>query len=383
MTEKKNLNAKIGASASSDEKEAVRELSNAIRHPDMEAVVFFCSSRYNLGLLGKEIKAAFPCTVIGCTTAGEISSGGYQEGGIVGVGISSPELKLHPRLIFPLRKFDYSEARRLAGTVQSDLIFSDRLDRVKMFGFLMIDGMSILEEQTIATLHHQFEGISIAGGSAGDDLRFAETRIYWDGQFFSNAALFTLFETTLPFYVFQTQHFRPTDKKLVITAADPSRRIVTEINAEPAALEYADALGITVDELNPGVFSNHPVMLKIGDRWYVRSIQKANEDGSLSFYCAIDTGLVLTIAEGHNLVADLQNELDTIQERIPNPGLILGCDCILRKLEAADKGLLPEMEKLLNTVAFIGFSTYGEQFNSIHVNQTLTGVAIGDHDVPN
>jgi len=24
----------------------------------------------------------------------------------------------------------------------------------------------------------------------------------------------------------------------------------------------------------------------------------------------------------------------------------------------------------------VGFSTYGEQFNSIHVNQTLTGVAI-------
>ena len=25
----------------------------------------------------------------------------------------------------------------------------------------------------------------------------------------------------------------------------------------------------------------------------------------------------------------------------------------------------------------IGFSTYGEQFNSMHVNQTFTGVAIG------
>jgi hypothetical protein len=28
----------------------------------------------------------------------------------------------------------------------------------------------------------------------------------------------------------------------------------------------------------------------------------------------------------------------------------------------------------------VGFSTYGEQFNGIHVNQTLTGVAIGRGD---
>jgi len=25
----------------------------------------------------------------------------------------------------------------------------------------------------------------------------------------------------------------------------------------------------------------------------------------------------------------------------------------------------------------IGFATYGEQFNSMHVNQTFTGIAIG------
>jgi hypothetical protein len=181
----------------------------------------------------------------------------------------------------------------------------------------------------------------------------------------------------LPFLVFQTQHFRPTDKKLVITGADPSRRIVTEINAGPAAQEYADMLGLSMKDLGPAVFSKYPPMLKIGDRWYVRSIQKANEDGSLSFYCAIDVGLVLTLARGEDLVSQLKDELDDISRKIPDVELVIGCDCILRKLEIAEKGLIGTVENLLGKFNFIGFSTYGEQFNSIHVNQTLTGVVIG------
>jgi hypothetical protein len=377
MTINERITAKIGSSTLKDEKAAVRELFDKINQKDMEVVIFFCSSKYNLDSLGRELKSVFPCMLIGCTTAGEISSGGYQDEGIVGASLSSKDLKVHPHLITPLKNFDLSAAQQLAVEVQKELVFSDRLTKENMFGILLIDGMSILEEQIIASLHNQFEGISIAGGSAGDDLKFAVTKIYYDGRFLSDAAVITLFETTLPFYVFQTQHFRPTDKKLVITEADPARRIVMEINAEPAAQEYAEALGIPVSELGPVVFSRFPVMLRLGDKWYVRSIQKANEDGSLSFYCAIDKGLVLTIAEGHDIVSDLKQELDEISQKVPNASLILGCDCILRKLEIVEKGLMKEMNGLLSGVNIIGFSTYGEQFNSCHVNQTLTGIVIG------
>jgi hypothetical protein len=34
------------------------------------------------------------------------------------------------------------------------------------------------------------------------------------------------------------------------------------------------------------------------------------------------------------------------------------------------------MSRLLADHDVIGFNTYGEQFNSVHVNQTFTGVAI-------
>jgi hypothetical protein len=376
-TAKDRLRVKTGQTVSADEKEAVGEIFSMIHQPDMEAVIFFNSSSYDLVRLGTELKSTFACTLIGCTTAGEISPKGYQDGGIVAASLSSSELKVHSHLLPDLSRSGSAEIKKIADGLRQDLTFSPLFDRDKMFGFLLIDGLCVLEEQIVSLLYNQLDGVSIIGGSAGDGLRFGETQVYRDGRFVSDAALFTLFETSLPFYVFNTQHFKPTQKKLVITGADPARRIVTEINADPAAIEYARILGLPLAELNPQVFSKYPLMLKIGDSWYVRSIQKVNPDMSLSFFCAIDVGLVLTVARGEDLVADLKVQLDTVSQAMADTRLIVGCDCILRKLELIEKGLLKDVAALLHPTRFIGFSTYGEQCDSVHVNQTLTGFAIG------
>jgi hypothetical protein len=41
------------------------------------------------------------------------------------------------------------------------------------------------------------------------------------------------------------------------------------------------------------------------------------------------------------------------------------------------KGLKKEIEDLFKKNNVVGFSTYGEQFRGVHINQTLTGLAIG------
>jgi hypothetical protein len=284
---------------------------------------------------------------------------------------------MHPSLLSPLSALSVDGVEAMASSLKEELVFSSAFNNTNMFGLLLVDGMSMLEELTIAHLHRGFRGIPIVGGSAGDDLNFKETYVYHDGHFFSDAAVFALIETTLPFTTFKTQHFVPTDTKLVITGADPEHRRVVEINGEPAAQEYADILGMELEALNPTVFSNNPVILRIGGKDYVRSIQKVNDDGSLSFYCAIDEGLVLTLAQGVDLVENLEDQLSAIRRVIPKPELIIGCDCILRRLEVQEKNLSSHLQSTLKEEKILGFSTYGEQFNAIHVNQTLTGVAIG------
>jgi len=377
MNRQSRMQIKMGRSLAKNEAEAVAELREMILQPNQNAIFFFCSSRYDLNVLGKELEQKFACPLIGCTTAGEISTFGYQEGGIVGASIASEELHLHNIVISPLSSFSLSKAEKAAATIRAELSLSTDFNKKCMFGFMLIDGLSLREEVTLASLYNCFEGIPIIGGSSGDDLAFRKTAVYAHGRFISDAAVFSLFETSLPFMTFKTQHFQPTENKIVITGANPAQRIITEINGEPASQEYARVIGLDEGQLTATVFSQNPLLIKIGGDWHVRAIYKMNEDHSLSIFSAIEEGLVMTIGKGVNILRNFEAQITALENRIPRERLFLLCDCILRKLELNSCGELDEMNRLLSCRNNIGFSTYGEQFNSIHVNQTLTGVVIG------
>ena len=118
-------------------------------------------------------------------------------------------------------------------------------------------------------------------------------------------------------------------------------------------------------------------MLRVGGEYFVRSIRKAHPDGSLSFFCAVDNGLVLAVARPGNLAENLRDLLAKVEARVPNLGLVLGCDCILRRLETDRRGEAALVREILRPYPFIGFSSYGEQFDGVHVNHTLPGLALG------
>ena len=250
-------------------------------------------------------------------------------------------------------------------------------DAKNSFALLLIDGLSIREEPVTHALQHALGDLTLFGGSAGDDLNFSKTSVYLGGRFYSDSAVLVLINTSLPFKIFKTQHFVATEKRLVVTEADPVRRVVKEINGLPAAEEYARLLGVEVAELNPLHFADSPVVVMIDGTDYVRSIQKANPDGSLTFFCAIEEGLVLRVAHGVDIVKNLQQTFDKLHEEIGAPQLVLGCDCILRNLEVTQSGLKDVVGEIFKRNNAIGFSSYGEQFHGVHVNQTLTGIAIG------
>jgi len=85
--------------------------------------------------------------------------------------------------------------------------------------------------------------------------------------------------------------------------------------------------------------------------------------------------VVLTLAEPEDMVAHLDRELSALTNE-QAPALILGCDCVLRRVEATQKQITGDISRVLAKHNVVGFSTYGEQVNSMHVNQTFTGVAI-------
>src|SRR5690606_502678 len=107
------------------------------------------------------------------------------------------------------------------------------------FALCFIDGLSHAEEATTSAIHWALDDIPLIGGSAGDDLKFETTRLICNGRVTSDSAIVLLVSTEIPFHVFKTDNFVPTDEKLVVTASDPEHRLVREFNAANAAEEYA------------------------------------------------------------------------------------------------------------------------------------------------
>ena len=370
---------RAGSSRQIDPEAAVRELAHALDQPDIGLVIVFASSAFDLDRLAAQLKDRFgAATVIGCTTAGEIGPAGYLDGSLSGVSIHRDDLVFEVSVLDQLSDFEFRAGQRFAHKLTETL--RQRVPNLapeNAFAFMLIDGLCAREEGVARAFYDGLGGIALVGGSAGDDLAFKQTRVLCDGRFVTDAALLLVATTPFPFTVFKTQHFVSSDERLVVTEAIPEKRIVTEINGCPAADEYARVVGIEIDRLDPMIFAAYPVVVGIGNADFVRSIQKMNPDGSLTFYCAIDEGIVFKVAKGVDMIDNLAAALDTVTQRIGPPSLILGCDCILRHLESKQRGIRERIGALLAGCNVVGFSTYGEQYCGMHINQTFTGVAIG------
>lgn len=325
------------------------------------------------------LRAGFGATpVVGCTTAGEIGPHGFGTGSVVAIGLPADHTCAAVAALPDVRGLGIGCHR---DTVHELLARLDRgqppPDRRRRFAVLLVDGLSFAEEVLASSLHGALDGIPLVGGSAGDGGRFGATHVFAEGAAHPHGAALVIVQTELPFAIFKTQHFVPGERRLVVTAADSPRRIVHELDGEPAADCLSRMLEVPREHLGPETFAKHPVVVRIGGDDYVRSIQKVDADGSLTFYCAIEEGIVLRDARGVGFVDNLAQTLRRLRTEVGEPLATLTFDCILRRTECERDGHAAAVSELLRGARCAGFSTYGEQFHGMHVNQTLTGVVIG------
>jgi hypothetical protein len=353
---------------------ALQKLAQALGPGPFAAVILFISPDADRAALEARLPAAFPgVAVIGCTTAGEISPEGYSEGEIVAVALPSGCFAVEC-LAIDLSHLDGQELigrliRARAGLARRHPDWEDE------FAFVLVDGLSIREDELTAALGPGLGPVPLFGGSAGDGTRFGATFVLQNGQFRQGWAVLMQVRTACKVRVFSLNHLVPTTRRMVVTGADPARRVVHQINAEPAAQEYARLLGKDPAQLTTFTFAAHPVVVRIGGSHHVRAIQRLAPNGDLVFFSAIDEGLVLTLAEPQDMAEHLDLALTELSAG-GRPAAILACDCILRRIEALENQRFGAVSALLKQHGVVGFSTYGEQLNSMHVNQTMTGVAI-------
>ncbi len=316
------------------------------------------------------------CRVLACSSAGGFAFDGYDDDRVVAIAFPSGSFRADAIWLSKLRQhmtLDWMVALR-----RFDEQFRAGDDGGRAFGLLLIDGMSGREELVTATVDAALPEVLVLGGSAGDGLRFEETHLALDGETRPESAIFCMISTDFAVEEVVFDPFVATGTGMVVTGADPENRLILEINAEPAAAEYARLIGLTEAELGPPAFAANPLLERSGGRHYVRAISAVTAEGALMLMSSIETGAILRIGHAESLTAGLRRRMD----QIGPAEMVLGFDCVLRRISVEAAGEAETVGQLCRDFRIAGFNTYGEQHGGIHVNQTFVGLAFLDRALP-
>jgi len=370
---------------SSQQRDAHAAVCEATAHwPDdasPDLLFVFHSSTQNPHAVAASLGERFPNTlVVGCTTAGEWLSGQHKNNALVLSGLSTPAIRWATSVIENLNDSPADSTQKSCRELLQQLnISSSDLNPEKHFCLSFFDGLSTREEPVIAAMANQLGDVPLLGGSAGDDLKFEHAFVIANGKAYQHAALFILAESDIPFHAIKHQHYIPGNIDVVITKADVDKRLVYRLDGMPAAERYAELLGLDVDALTTQVFSDHPLSYPYGDECYVRALRQVCEDRSLEFGCAIEEGMVLSLCEHQDMLNEYDKLIEEFKQHAGQTKLLLLCNCIYRALEGSGSNINQTLAEKTTAISthMIGFDTYGEQWQGLHINQTLVAFALG------
>jgi len=360
---------------------AVAQIAAAIEGVTLAGGLVFCSYRYDRDKLAAALAGLMPeSPLFGCTSAGEVGARGYDSDSIVFIGFPADTFDLTVLPFADLDRFEPEQARKAVRQTAAQA--RDRAHRklgedLSHVAMVLVDGLSHREELLTMTAQEALGEIDLVGGSSGDGLTFSDTGVFFDGQFHRDAAVIGLLSSSRAMHVFSANHYSPGAERMVITEANAETRTVFEINAAPAAEEYMRLVGEPGGSLDMSFCASHPLMVRTGGAYHVRSIQSVNPDGSITFYCAIDRGVVMTIGEHKDRIAQMQEAFAGAGAKVGEIDHVIAFDCVLNRIDAQSRQLGHQVAGLYEDNRVVGFNTYGEQFRAAHVNQTFTGLVVG------
>lgn len=344
--------------------------------------VVFASAVHDLAALGNELALRGVNRVIGASTGRTISANGFEPGAVAGFHLPAGRFATADTVLEDVASMGLPELRERVHRLQLDLGAKAAASFEHRFALLLVDAESRCEERLAAVLGMELNGTPLIGGSAGD-LYFnplghppSSARLLYHGKPAHAAAILCMVASASPVAAYCHNHYMQSDRKFVITDADPARRLVREIDGRPALEVYAAACGFRRPPRESRDFAPFPLMIRIGGHYYARGMQRIYPDGALEFACALEPGLVVALAKPGDMIASLSGLFTTMRQQIGAPELVIGVDCAARTAYMERQGLTKGIEALLRKNAVTGFSSLGEQFNTIHANNSFTCLGV-------
>jgi hypothetical protein len=364
-----------------------RALRQAVAGRIPALIVVFASSELDLKALvadlRTEVEAHVP--VVGCTTAGEISTDGPSDRGVVVAAFGGDDFSVAAAVAE-----NVSEGLREAGAQVAAAVslLNDRPHRILL---LLTDGLAGDQQEIVRGAYSVVgAGVPLVGGCAGDDQHMVTTSVFFDGRVLTNAIVGVAIGSTSPFGIGVRHGWRRVGEPILVTASIGTK--VLTLDDEPALDVYLRRNGASPETVDPATFARfamtHPLGLSKRSGEEVRFIAGADfAERSLQCIAQVPQGGIAWVMEGDDesvLAATDGACVDALEQLGGREAKgVLAFDCIARRGVLGDSGIEREVDRIgaaINGVPVAGFYSYGEIARTkgtggFH-NQTLVVLAV-------
>jgi len=378
----------IGQADRSDANPGALAADRAMAGDDTKLLVVFCSAAQNLAAVVGEIRGrAGDVPLIGCSTAGEIATGGPSEASVVVAAFGGDGFSVATALAEGASK----DLRGAGAAVAACLAeVEDRPHRVLL---LLTDGLAGDQQEIVRGAYGVLgAGVPLVGGCAGDDLRMTETFQVYGDRVMTDAVVAAGIASDAPLGIGVRHGWRRVGEPMLVTSSQGNR--VHTLDNEPALdvylrrLDRADLTSSSAEDL-ARIALTHPLGLgrRAGEE-QVRFIGGGDfAERSLTCIAEVPQGALVWLMEGDDAsVLDATDAAcrDSLVALDGRPAVgVLVFDCIARRGVLGQEGIKAEIDRVAASAGgapVAGFYTYGEiartrGMSGFH-NQTLVVLSI-------
>ncbi len=351
-------------------------------------VVVFASVRLDpAAVLAGVARAAPGAQVVGCTTAGEISTEGPSDGTVVALALGGEGLAVTTASaaagLHPLRGAGIDAARRSA---------QPNVDGNRLL-LLLTDGLGGDQADLVRGVFTETgSAVPLIGGCAGDDLAMARTHQFHGSTVLERGVVAATIRSDRRFGIGVRHGWKPVGSPMLVNESTGTE--VVQLDFEPALDRYL-ALAAPPEEArhDPVAFTrfalSHPLGLRRRDHEEVRFIRGADfKRRRLLFVAEVPEGASVRIMSGDraSVLGATNDACDDALAMLGDcrPSALMVFDCVARRGVLGDDGIIEEVARLrarAGGAPVAGFYTYGEiarvrGAGGFH-NQTLVVVAVG------
>jgi hypothetical protein len=355
---------------------------------DAKLLIVFCSQSHDLAVLLRQIRAqAGDVPLIGCTTAGEIATGGPSDASVVVTALGGDGFEVRTAAAT-----DASRNLREAGARVARCL-PPRDDLPHKVLLLLSDGLAGDQQEIVRGAHGVLgASVPLVGGCAGDDLKMARTFQLFGDRVLTDSVVAAGIASAAPLGIGVRHGWRRVGEPMLVTGSAANR--VFTLDDRPALDAYLEHLGVaepaTPDQEGLARLAlTHPLGLgRRGGEDQVRFIGGGDfEERSLSCIAEVPQGALVWIMEG-----DARSVLEATDAACGDSLAALGgraplgmiaFDCIARRGVLGEQGIRAEIGRLAAIASgapVAGFYTYGEIARTRGVrgfhNQTLVVLSI-------